>query len=66
MKRGYYLAMGVFLLIDIIIFSLYPLFNNAEPRLFGLTEFYWVQIILLIITSLIYFTISYAFRGENA
>ncbi|MUM64321.1 hypothetical protein D1867_03440 [Acidianus infernus] len=66
MKKGFYLSLGIVLLLDIIIYSLYPLFNNVQPTLFGLTEFYWVQIVLLIVTSLLYFAVGYVFRGEKS
>ncbi|BDC19442.1 hypothetical protein [Acidianus sp. HS-5] len=66
MKKGFYLSLGIVLLIDIIIYSIYPLFNNVQPVLLGLTEFYWLQIALLIVTSLLYFAIGYVFKGENS
>ncbi|AWR94106.1 DUF3311 domain-containing protein [Acidianus brierleyi] len=55
----FYLTLGIVLLIDIIIYSLYPLFNKITPELFGIPFFYWYQTILLVITSLAFLGVSF-------
>ncbi|BCS93983.1 hypothetical protein L3N51_00445 [Metallosphaera sp. J1] len=50
----YYLAMGIAFLIDIIIYSLFPVFNNSLPSIGGLTTFYSYQIILLIVSTILF------------
>ncbi|AWR97434.1 hypothetical protein DFR86_07640 [Acidianus sulfidivorans JP7] len=65
MQGKYYIGMGIILLIDIIIYSIYPAINTVQPEFLGLTAFYWIQTILLIVTSALYLIISYIFRGES-
>jgi hypothetical protein len=54
----FYVTLGIVLLIDIIIYSVYPLFNKTTPELLGIPFFYWYQTILLVITSLAFLGVS--------
>ncbi|MEM0373873.1 MAG: DUF3311 domain-containing protein [Sulfolobaceae archaeon] len=50
------------LIITIIIALLYfipQIVNNVEPRLAGLSFFYWYQILLLFVAAIGYFIVSY-------
>ncbi len=49
----YLLALAVFV-VDIILYAVLPLYNNAKPSFLGLTTFYAYQIILLIVSSLLF------------
>jgi hypothetical protein len=46
------------LLVPIVVPLLVPLFNAAEPRLFGFPRFYWLQLAFIILgvatTALVY------------
>ncbi|QKQ99190.1 hypothetical protein GWK48_01175 [Metallosphaera tengchongensis] len=62
----FYLAMGVVLLIDIILYSIYPLFNNSSPSIGGLTNFYSYQIILLFVSTILFAGISLAIKENGS
>ena len=49
----YLLALAVFV-VDIILYAVLPLYNNAYPSFLGLTTFYAYQIIMLIVSSLLF------------
>ncbi|MCG2872346.1 MAG: hypothetical protein L7H12_01030 [Sulfolobales archaeon] len=49
----YLLALAVFV-VDIILYAVLPLYNNANPSFLGLTTFYAYQIIMLIVSSLLF------------
>nr|AKI85264.1 hypothetical protein [uncultured organism] len=55
----FYPTLGIVLLIDIIMYSIYPIFNKTTPELFGIPFFYWYQTILLVITSLAFLGASF-------
>jgi hypothetical protein len=49
----YLLALAV-LVADIVLYAVLPLYNNANPSFLGLTTFYAYQIIMLIVSSLLF------------
>ena len=55
----YYLAIFLALVVDIILYSVFPIFNNKEPTLDGLPFFYIYQTIMLAVTTLIYLIVAY-------
>ncbi len=62
--NAYYVAMGFAFLIDIILYSIYPVFNKVQPELLGLPFFYWYQILLLVITTVLMVGASAIKNGE--
>ncbi|BFH73709.1 hypothetical protein SJAV_16530 [Sulfurisphaera javensis] len=54
MKQKYYIAIFVAFLVDIILYSLFPIYNTATTSLGGLPFFYVYQIIMLAVTTVIY------------
>jgi hypothetical protein len=62
MKTKFYLALFIVLIIDIILYSIFPFFNKVTPELFGLPFFYWYQTILLVISSLMFLGITLVFK----
>ncbi|BFI74963.1 hypothetical protein [Sulfurisphaera ohwakuensis] len=54
MKQKYYIAVLIALLLDIILYSVFPLYNVVTPSIGGLPFFYVYQIIMLAVTTLIY------------
>ncbi|AWR96186.1 DUF3311 domain-containing protein [Acidianus sulfidivorans JP7] len=62
MKSKFYVAILIALIVDIILYSIYPVFNKVSPELLGLPFFYWYQTIMLAVTSAIFFGISYAVK----
>ncbi len=61
-KTKFYLAMFITLIVDIILYSIFPFFNTISPELFGLPFFYWYQTILLVISSLMFLGITLVFK----
>lgn len=47
-------VVGLLLLIPIVVFALTPLYNQAGPKLFGLTFFYWFEVLWLFVTAAFY------------
>lgn len=60
--KKFYVATLIVLLIDIILYSIYPVFNSATETVGGLTIFYFYQIILLIVSSIMFVTVSLIFK----
>ncbi|MCI2413638.1 MAG: DUF3311 domain-containing protein [Candidatus Aramenus sp.] len=60
----YYLAVGITFLIDIILYSVFSVFNKVQPELFGLSFFYWYQILMLVISTVLMVGASVAKNGE--
>ncbi|QGR20382.1 hypothetical protein [Stygiolobus azoricus] len=60
--KKFYVATLIVLLIDIILYSIYPVFNSATETVGGLTIFYFYQIILLIVSSIMFVTVSLLFK----
>lgn len=60
----FYVVTLIVLLIDIIIYSIYPVFNSATETVGGLTIFYFYQIILLIVSSIMYVAVSLIFKNR--
>jgi len=52
-KAKFYLASFITLIVDIILYSVFPFFNRIYPELFGLPLFYRYQTILLVVSSLV-------------
>jgi hypothetical protein len=59
----FYVVTLIVLLIDIIIYSIYPVFNSATETVGGLTIFYFYQIILLIVSSIMFVAVSLIFKN---
>lgn len=57
---SFYIAMFITLIVDIILYSIYPVINKQEPTLGGLTFFYWYQIVMLGVSSVLFFGVAYA------
>lgn len=55
----FYVAVFIALIIDILLYSALPIFNRVSPVLFGLSFFYWYQIVMLAVTSALFYIISY-------
>lgn len=60
----FYVVTLIVLLIDIIIYSIYPVFNSATETVGGLTIFYFYQMILLIVSSIMFVTVSLIFKNR--
>jgi len=60
----FYVVTLIVLLIDIIIYSIYPVFNSATETVGGLTIFYFYQIILLIVSSIMFAAVSLIFKNR--
>uniref|UniRef100_A0A0F2LMT2 Uncharacterized protein n=1 Tax=Candidatus Aramenus sulfurataquae TaxID=1326980 RepID=A0A0F2LMT2_9CREN len=60
----YYLAVGITFLIDIILYSIFSVFNKVQPELFGLPFFYWYQILMLVVTTVLMVGASTIKNGE--
>ncbi|WP_420894008.1 hypothetical protein [Sulfolobus acidocaldarius] len=54
--------MFIVTIIDIILFSIYPVFNNATMTFAGLTMFYFYQIIMLIVSTVLFVAVSLIFK----
>ncbi|AWR93245.1 DUF3311 domain-containing protein [Acidianus brierleyi] len=61
-KTKFYLALFITLIVDIILYSVFPFFNRIYPELFGLPLFYWYQTILLVVSSLMFLGITLIFK----
>ncbi|BAK54360.1 hypothetical protein [Sulfurisphaera tokodaii] len=59
MKQKYYIAVLVALLLDIILYSIFPVYNIATPSIGGLPFFYVYQIIMLAVTTIIYLIVAF-------
>jgi len=55
----YYIAMFIALIVDIILYSIFPVFNKIEPSLGGLPFFYVYQIVMLVVTTIIYLIVAF-------
>jgi uncharacterized membrane protein YhaH (DUF805 family) len=55
-KRGWWYLL---LLIPFVVLSAVPLFNQVEPRLFGIPFFWWFQLMWIplsaVLTAIVYF-----------
>ncbi|BCU68958.1 hypothetical protein [Stygiolobus caldivivus] len=61
-NKMFYIIALIVLLIDIIIYSIYPVFNSAAQTVGGLTIFYFYQIVLLVVSSVMFVAVSLAFK----
>jgi hypothetical protein len=59
----FYVVTLIVLLIDIIIYSIYPVFNSATETVGGLTIFYFYQMILLVVSSIMFVAVSLIFKN---
>lgn len=60
---NYYKAMVIgVIVVGILYLVLLPLYNKPSPEFLGLPFYYWYQIIMAVITTAIYFTISYLIK----
>lgn len=58
-KSSFYIAIFIATIIDIILYSIFPVFDKVSPDLFGLPFFYWYQMVMLAVTSIMFFSIAY-------
>ncbi|AEB94885.1 conserved hypothetical protein [Metallosphaera cuprina Ar-4] len=56
--------MGIAFLVDIIIYSLYPIFNNSALSIGGLTTFYSYQIVLLVVSTILFLGVVLAVKEK--
>ncbi|AKA74906.1 DUF3311 domain-containing protein [Saccharolobus solfataricus] len=62
MAGKFYVIVGIFALIFILLYSLLPLYSKNDPTLLGLPLFYWYQIILMPIGALVFTAIVMVIR----
>ncbi|WP_236752502.1 DUF3311 domain-containing protein [Acidianus sp. HS-5] len=65
MASKFYPAIFIILLVDIVLYSIFPVFNRVTPCLLGVPFFYWYQTIMLAVSSLMFFVVGYIFREEE-
>ncbi len=51
---GQKVIVALLLLIPMAVFAITPIYNFKAPELFGLTFFYWFEIVWLVVTSVAY------------
>jgi hypothetical protein len=51
---GQKVIVALLLLIPMAVFAITPIYNFEAPELFGLTFFYWFEIVWLVVTSVAY------------
>ncbi|MFG1519245.1 MAG: DUF3311 domain-containing protein [Thermoplasmataceae archaeon] len=51
---GQKVLVALLLLIPMAVFAITPIYNFKAPELFGLTFFYWFEIVWLVVTSVAY------------
>lgn len=51
---GQKIAVALLLLIPMVVFAVTPIYNFKSPQLFGLTFFYWFEILWLFVTAGMY------------
>jgi Protein of unknown function (DUF3311). len=66
MNGKFYIAMGIAFVIDIIIYSIFPYFNTATPSIGGLTLFYSYQIILLLVSTILFAAVVLVVRENGS
>ncbi|MBB5252769.1 hypothetical protein [Sulfurisphaera ohwakuensis] len=59
MKQKYYIAVFIALILDIVLYSVFPVYNIATPSIGGLPFFYVYQIIMLAVTAVIYLIVAF-------
>ena len=65
MASRFYLAIFLALLVDIVLYSIFPLFNRVTPCLLGIPFFYWYQTVMLAVSSVMFFVVGYVFKEEE-
>ncbi|NON61600.1 DUF3311 domain-containing protein [Acidianus sp. RZ1] len=63
MANGFNLAALIVLLVLVIGYSIFPFFDKVNPSLGGLPFFYWYQIVMLVVASVLYALVSIIFKG---
>ena len=61
--KWYYWAIFLATIVDIILYSIFPIFNRVEPTVGGLPFFYTYQIIMLAVTTVIYLIVALFVKG---
>ncbi|QIW23500.1 DUF3311 domain-containing protein [Sulfolobus sp. S-194] len=59
MKQKYYIAVFIALILDIVLYSIFPVYNITTPSIGGLPFFYVYQIIMLAVTAIIYLIVAF-------
>ncbi len=59
LNNGEKVAITILILIPFIVYFLYPTYNKVEPRLGGLSFFYWYQTLWLVISSVLFGIAAY-------
>ncbi|BFH73824.1 DUF3311 domain-containing protein [Sulfurisphaera javensis] len=65
MNSAYYIAMLIVVIIILILYSLFPLYDKVNPTIAGLPMFYWYQILMLGVTTVISFLVAYFVKEEG-
>jgi len=61
----YYVAMLVVAIIVTLLYSLFPIYNKINPTLGGLPIFYWYQILLLAVTTILSAVVVHFVKEEG-
>ena len=61
--KWYYWAIFLATIVMIILYSIFPVFNRVEPTVGGLPFFYVYQIIMLVVTTVIYLIVALFVKG---
>ncbi|MFP3202281.1 MAG: hypothetical protein RXR43_08580 [Sulfolobus sp.] len=61
----FYIAAFVALVVDIILYSIYPVFNSSATSIGGLTVFYVYQLIMLVVSSILFLAVSLIFMSRR-
>ncbi|MFP3260454.1 MAG: hypothetical protein RXQ22_06135 [Sulfolobus sp.] len=61
----FYIAAFVALVVDIILYSIYPVFNSSATSVGGLPVFYVYQLIMLVVSSILFLAVSLIFMSRR-
>ncbi|MEJ2776462.1 hypothetical protein WIW90_09630 [Sulfolobaceae archaeon RB850M] len=61
----FYIAAFVALVVDIILYSIYPVFNSSVTSIGGLPVFYVYQLIMLVVSSILFLAVSLIFMSRR-
>ncbi|MFP3064946.1 MAG: hypothetical protein RXR59_05350 [Sulfolobus sp.] len=61
----FYIAAFVALVLDIILYSIYPVFNSSATSIGGLQVFYVYQLIMLVVSSILFLAVSLIFMSRR-
>lgn len=64
-EKKYYVGILVVFIIIIISYSLLPFYSTVTPELADLPFFYWYQIALLVVTTILLSAVAYLYGGDR-